>query len=247
MRLLLFCAALSVAHCSTAQVPSGLPGSFPLGEGVNLVDDNDPFTPNRFIGSFRMETRIYRGTEEQRTSPTTLRYWSSADQVLTEAVAAGNPAMRSLVDLKGRWQYMLMPEGQGARMAMKMRKKKVVMADPGRTEQPRVEVTSETRDIAGHRGVKVIARGADGVWTGWVAHDLPSPFPDLQRVVGAGDPELTRRMADVQGFPLEFEWVDANGTDRMVCTLHDVVIGTVDAGVFSLDGYQVMELPGLGR
>ena len=85
MRLLLFCAALSVAHCSTAQVPSGLPGSFPLGEGVNLVDDNDPFTPNRFIGSFRMETRIYRGTEEQRTSPTTLRYWSSADQVLTGA------------------------------------------------------------------------------------------------------------------------------------------------------------------
>lgn len=247
MRSLLFCAALAVAHGSAAQVPSGLPGSFPLGEGVSLVDDNDPFTPNRFIGSFRMETRIHRGPEEQRTSPTTLRYWSSADQVLTEAVSAGNPPMRTLVDLKGKWQYMLMPEGQGARMAMKMRKKKVVMADAGGSEPPRVEVTSETRDIAGHRCVKVVARSADGVWTGWVARDLPAPFADLQRVVTTGDPELTRRMADMEGFPLEFEWVDANGTDRMVCTLHDVVVGTVDAAVFSLEGYQVMELPGLGR
>ncbi len=247
MRSLLFCATLTVAHCSAAQVPSGLPGSFPLGEGVTLVDDNDPFTPNRFIGSFRMETRLYRGQEEQRNSPTTLRYWSSPDHVLTEALTAGNPPMRMLVDLKGKWQYMLIPEGQGARMAMKMRKKKVVMTDAGRTDPPSVEVTSETREIGGHRCVKVVSRSADGVWTGWVARDLPTPFADLQRVVGTGDPQLTQRMADIQGFPLEFEWVDANGNDRMVCTVRDVVVGTVDAGVFSLEGYQVMELPGMGR
>lgn len=247
MRLLMLTALLLTVRTAKAQIPSSLPGMLPLGEGISLVDDNDPFTPNTFIGSFRMETRLYRNNVEERTSPTTLRYWSSTDQVLTEAASPGNPAMRSLVDLKGKWQYMLMPEGQGARMAMKMRKKKVVMANAGQEEEPRVDVTSETRTIDGHPCVKVVARSADGVWTGWVARDLQAPFADLQRVVGTGDPRLTRRMSEAQGFPLEFEWVDANGVDRVTCTVHDLVIGTVDAGVFSLDGYQVMELPGMGR
>jgi hypothetical protein len=247
LRSLLFTIGHIAAQAALAQMPPGLPGTFSPGEGITVVDDTDPFTPNSFIGSFRMETRLYHNNVEERTSPTTLRYWSSADQVLTEAASPGNPAMRSLVDLKGKWQYMLMPEGQGSRMAMKMRKKKVVLADPGQGEEPRVEITSETRTIDGHPCVKVIARSADGVWTGWVARDLRAPFADLQRVVGTGDPRLTQSMSEVQGFPLEFEWIDANGVDRVTCTVHDLVIGTVDAGVFSLDGYQVMELPGMGR
>ncbi len=227
------------------QAPPGMSGTFPLGEGVTLVDDNDPYVPNTFTGSFRMETHLFRNGVEEKQSPMTLRYWSSTDKVLTEATTPGNPVMRMLVDLKGKWQYMLMPEGQGARMAMKMRKKKVVLtAKDDAQDRPKVEVSNETRVIAGHSCKKVVARSADGVWTGWVASDLPAPFADLQRVAGAGEPRLARRMDQVKGFPLEFEWVDAQAAERMTCTLHDVVIGTVDNSVFSLDSVQVIELPG---
>ncbi|MBV6405180.1 MAG: DUF4412 domain-containing protein [Flavobacteriales bacterium] len=248
MRTLASLPALVLVTCCLGQAPSGMPGTFALGEGITVVDDNDPFVPNSFIGSFRMETHQFRSGAEQERSPMTLRYWSSADKALTEASSPGAPAMRMLVDLKGKWQYMLMPESQGARMAMKMRKKKVVMtAQNGTADTPTVEVTNETRTIDGHRCVKVVARSSEGVWTGWVAQDLPAPFADLQRVAGTGDPRLTQRTAGVKGFPLEFEWVDANGTDRMVCKVHDLVAGTVDEARFSLDGYQVMELPGMGR
>ena len=72
--------------------------------------------------------------------------------------------------------------------------------------------------------------------------------PDFEHgLVKAGDPAMSERMSKLDGMTLEFEWTDANGKDSMRCYIKDVVVGTVDAGVFSLDGYEVMEMPSFGQ
>ncbi len=270
MRTLLTAALLLALFTATAQVDinkimqgrgqqqagggQGSGGGAGTGSGngrAQMQDDNDPFVPNEFIGSFRMEMHHYKGTTEEKGSPSNLRYWSTADQTLVkmELPEAKGQDMRTLTDLKGKWQYMLMDDGNGSRTAMKSRKKKVVMAEPAGThKEPSIVVTTETRTIEGHTCTKMIVTSAEGTWTGWVAKDVKAPFGDMSRnVQQRGNESTMRAMHGMQGMPLEFEWVPADGSGRMVCFIHDLVVGKVDMSLFSLEGYQVVEMPGFGR
>ena len=248
MRTPLLLLALTTINVLTAQVNIGgmmpKPGS---SKGVSVEDDNDPFVPNTFIGSFRMENHLFKNGEEEKDSPTNMRYWSTPERTMTkvEMPDAKGQDMRMLTDLKGKWQYMMMVDEKGKKTAMKSKKKKITMRDDGKKPAPEVTVTDETKVIDGHTCTKVIVKSTDGTWTGWVAKDMPAPFQDMMRNVKTGDPGMTKRMSEVQGFPLEFEWADANGKDRMVCYMKDVVIGAVDESVFSLDGYEVTEMPSM--
>lgn len=214
-----------------------------------IEDDTDPFVPNSFIGSFRMEVHHFQNGIEEKDSPTNMRYWSKEDMTATkmEMPEAKGQDMRMLMDLQNKWQYMLMTDENGSKTAMRSRKKKIVMEEKERPAHAEVTVTSETKMIDGHQCVKVVSKSEEGTWTGWVAEDLPAPFDDMMRNVRTGDTGMSEHMAGVKGFPLEFEWVDADGKASMHCYMKDVVTGKVDESVFSLDGYEVMEMPGYGR
>ena len=219
-------------------------------QGMKAEDDNDPFVPNAFVGSFRMEVHHYTGTEENKGSPTNMHYWSNTDMtvVKTEMPDSKTQDVKMLTDLKGKWQYMLMTDEKGGKTAMKSRKKKITVEQkPGSGKEPEVTITDETRTIEGHVCRKVIVKSEDGTWTGWVAEDVPTPFADMARHVKTGDPRMMDRMTALKGCALEFEWVDANGKDRTVCYVRDLAVGKVDPAVFSLDGYEVMEMPAFGR
>jgi hypothetical protein len=102
--------------------------------------------------------------------------------------------------------------------------------------------------IEGHTCTKVIVKSEDGTWTGWVTKDIAVPFGDLMRSMRAGRSTAgDRDLEAIQGFPLEYEWVKADGTDKMVVYVKDLAVGTVNEDVFSLDGYEVKELPSYGR
>lgn len=211
---------------------------------VKIEDDNDPFVPNSFIGSFRMEMHHFQNGTEEKNSPTTMRYWSKADMTLTkmELPDAKGKDMRMMTDLKNKWQYAMVDDDKGKKTAIKTKKKKVVMDKSDEAGSAEVTVTKETKVIDGHTCTKVISKSKEGTWTGWVAQDMPAPFDDMLRSVRSGDPSMTQRMAKVKGFPLEFEWVDADGKSTMHCYMKDVVTGKVDDAMFSLDGYTVTDM-----
>lgn len=231
-----------------ARQQGGQPGAQ---SNVKIEDDNDPYMPNSFIGSFRMEVHHFRNGTEEKDAPTNMLYWSKADMTLTkmELPDAKGKDMRMMTDLKNKWQYALVADDKGRKSAIKTKKKKVVMDEAADHGTPEVTVTKETKVIDGHTCVKVISKSKEGTWTGWVAEDMPGPFNDMLRSVRNGDPGMTERMAKVKGFPLEFEWVDADGKSSMHTYLKDVVTGKVDDAVFSLDGYTVTDMtnmPGFG-
>ncbi len=255
MRNLVLPASLLVTVLATAQVdinklmqqPAGGQGP---GNGVRMEDDTDPFVPNEFIGSFRMEMHRYKGTVEEKASPLQMRYWSSADKTLNQMeMPEQRQRMKTLTDLQGKWTYTLMTDEQGTKRAMKSRKKKFVLAEPaGERKEPSIVTTKETRTIEGHTCTKVIVTTTEGSWTGWVAPDVKAPFADMTRnVQQRGNESTLRAMRAVQGMPLEFEWVPTDGSSRLVSYIKELVVGKVDPAVFSLDGYSVMEIPNFGQ
>lgn len=243
--LLLFSFALLLHAEAQINLGSMMPkGS---GAGVTVEDDNDPFVPNSFVGSFRMESHMYKNDVEEKGSPVTMRYWATAEQTLikTELPDQKGDEMRMLTDLKGKWQYMLLTDAKGKKTAIKTRKKKITVKDDAKRPETKVTVTDQTKVIDGHNCVQMIAENEQGTWIGWVAKDIPAPFADMARNVKTGDPGLTRRMAEIQGFPLEFQWVEANGKERMVTYVLDVQMSPPAESLFSLDGYEVTEMPSM--
>ena len=237
----LLCATIASAQIDLSKIMAG--------QGMKVEDDKSPFVPNSFVGSFRMENHLYKNGAEEKHSPTTMRYWSSAEMIVikTELPDQKGQDMRMLTDLKGKWQYMLMTDDKGRKTALKSRKKTVTMDKEAEAKAPEITVTEETKVIDGQTCVKVISKSPEGTWTGWVAKDLHSPFGDMLRNVKTGDPAMSERMSKMDGMTLEFEWADANGKDTMHCFIKDVVVGQVDTSVFSLDGYQVTEMPSFGQ
>lgn len=213
------------------------------GSGMQMVPDTDPFNPNAFVGSFRMVMTM----QDEKGGPTTqeVHYFSSADRTLMR-MGGGAEGMSTITDHKGKWTYMLMNSG-GQKNALKTPKMKVVDARADApSDPPEITETKETKVLEGRTCTKVIVKNDDGTWTGWVAKDIAAPFSDIARNLGAAGGQERKGLDQVKGFPLEYEWVDVNGSDRISCLVKDLKVGQVDASVFSLDGYQVMELPAMG-
>ena len=106
-------------------------------------------------------------------------------------------------------------------------------ADADKTEEAKVEVTSETKDILGYKCTKTIIRDTEGNEAiMWVAKDLKASLKGQQQFGNS----------KVNGTPLEFSTVNNGMTIHFVATKFDK---KVDKKVFSLtipEGYtQVSE------
>ncbi|MBL7944453.1 MAG: DUF4412 domain-containing protein [Flavobacteriales bacterium] len=217
------------------------------GGGMQLVPDTDPFTPNSFIGSFTMEMHLFENGKEQQHSPVNTTIHSSAEKIAIEGrSSAAKETMRMIIDQKEKWQYVLMDDGAGTRMAMKTRKMKVVDDTPDAHIAGDVQMTDETKTIDGHVCKKMIAKDEEGTWVGWMAQDIDVPFHSfMNNVANTGGDIHDDALVGVHGFPLEYEWTSTDGKERVQCTIRELKQGTVDEKAFSLEGYQVMEIPTL--
>ena len=219
---------------------------------MKIVDDNDPFEPNTFIGSFRMEIHTFKNGEEDKESPMDMSLWSSSDKTLFSFNSAKTQGtdIKMLNDLKGKWSYIMMATSNGNKTAMKTHKKKVIYTcdEKGKEKDMSFTVTKETKTIDGHLCKKVIARNEEGTWTAWVAQDIPTPFADLLRSMRQpGQPDRFKSWDGLNGFPMEMTSESIDGKEKSTMYTKDLQLGPVDEHIFSLDGYKMMEIPGMGQ
>lgn len=253
MRSPLLLSALLITTIVSAQVDINKMIQERMGGDAKIEDDTSPYVPNAFIGSFRMEMHMYKSGVEGEHSPMIMRYYSKEDMILNKmempSVEDGKTKgrdMSTLTDLKCKWTYTLMTDEDGKKMAMKSKKKKLTISEEPKDagKVPEITVTNETKSIEGHTCTKVIVKSEDGTWTGWVAKEIKAPFEDMTRNMAQhGNEQGVKNYEGVEGFPLEYEWVDAKSGDKMICYMKELKLGAVDASVFSLDGYEVMEMP----
>lgn len=215
------------------------------GANVQLVPDTDPYVPNAFVGSFTMELHAFEDGKAVKEAPMNIAISSSVDKLLFRTTAPGmKDQVHILIDQKDKWQYMLMTDGAGNRIAMKTRKMKVITGEDKNPNAADVLVTDGTKIIDGHLCKKMTAKTEDGTWTGWLAQDIDVPFHSFMRDMRrTGTGFHDDALVGIHGFPLEYEWTSTDGKERMQCFIRDLQQGKVDEKAFSLDGYQVLELP----
>ena len=216
--------------------------------GAVMEDDMGPFQPNAFIGSFRMELHHTHGATKTKSAPMQLEVWTNVDHSLVRSSSGGiAPEMTILKDLRGKKQYLLTTDDLGKRVALKSALKKMVPTGDGAANAPDIRMTEETRVIAGQVCKKLVAKDDRGTWIGWMATDLEVPFTYFMQSLGYGEMIAADQLDGVYGFPLQYEWTDASGTEGLTCVVEDLVVGAVKAEIFTLDGYQIVELPATGQ
>ncbi len=218
-------------------------------DGLKVEEDNSPFLPNEFIGSFVIEQRHYKNGEERKSSPSTMHYWGCEDKTLVFSLdkEGKDDGLHILTDLRAKYTYSMQTDKDGRKTALKMRKKNLSLKEDKDAAPPEVTVTTETKTILGHECVKVIYTDKHGTSTSWVAQDVAAPFGDLVRGMGSGNATVQEAMGSFKGFALESEFVDADGKNRSTNLVTELQLGPVAATVFSLDGYEIQELPSLGQ
>lgn len=250
MRLLTPLLAVSLTVPALAQ--NGVPPMPPQQSGsamnnVKIEDDNDPYVPSTFTGSFTMDMQSYTDGKPSTDAPHVMHFWSSPDKTLMEfQTSPGQSAqMRMLTDLKEKSTYMMMTDQKGNKRAMKSHKKKITYT--GDVDAAHFTVTKETKVIDGHTCTKVTGTSKDGSWTAWIAKDIDANLSDLMGASPMNAGKSSPDWKSVKGLPLEMDVADKDGHTTMVIHITDLMVGSVDPSVFSMDGYQVMEIPSMGQ
>lgn len=114
--------------------------------------------------------------------------------------------MNTVADVKADKGLMLM-EVMGNKTATEMTLSKSDKEE--KPEEPKIEVTSETKDIVGYKCTKTIARDAEGNETiMWIATDLKASLKGQQQFGNS----------KIEGVPLEFSTVNNGMTIHFIAT-----------------------------
>lgn len=133
--------------------------------------------------------------------------------------------MHTVADVKANKGLMLM-EIMGNKTATELTD--LTKAEKEKTEEPKVEVTSETKDIVGYKCTKTIVRDADGnEMIMWVATDMKASLAGQQQFGGA----------KISGVPLEFSTVNNGMTIHFIATKFNKKVDKKTFNMTIPDGY----------
>ncbi len=223
-----------------------------MGGQGQVEQDNSPFKPLGFTGSYTWVINSYKGGTLDKDSPMLLRMAFDDEHMAWEPQARPNEgAMRMIFDLKNKVNYTLMTDEKGKRTGVKMKAMRITMndADHASDEATQVVRTQETKVIDEHTCRKYTYKDEEGSGVAWIAEDVKfNAFEALGSMVGARADRW--QMAPYQGMVMENAWTSADGGERVEMSTRDLVIGKVDKALFSTDGYELQDmtnLPVFGR
>jgi hypothetical protein len=220
---------------------------------VTIEEDKTPYKPLGFTGSYRWEIHSYKnGTPEKDSPMHMVMAFDDAHMAMIPQAAKGKEETRMLFDLKNKHTYTLMTDKKGQRSGIKMKSMRVTVQDDATTDtadDTKVERTNETKTIEGHTCRKYTYSSADGHGEAWIAEDVQfNAFEALGRMLG-GKADAWQK-APYRGLVMESTWNHKNGKEKVEMFTRDLVIGKVDASLFSTAGYEVQDMtnmPMFGR
>lgn len=143
--------------------------------------------------------------------------------------------------------YILMDNGK-ERMAMKKDYQKVAeIMDTTNVERPKITETNETKTISGYLCRKILAETSTSTMEMWVTKDISFSMGKLMAYSSMGKRARNSSSQEFwsQAYGSSIETIVTNKSDGKVVTIlvKDINTQTPDSQKFSLDGYQLMELP----
>lgn len=211
---------------------------------VRVEQHLDPLPPLGFTGSMRMEVRSFTNGNEQKDSPARVDLAFDNDR-MAMAPLSTNPGeqIRVIMDLTNRHNTTLVTAADGKRTAVKMQLMKFTVKDAaGSSGDVHFEETGNTKVIQGYTCHQVRYSSQDGSGEAWIARDITFDLMDaFARLTGGSNLQSWQR-GRAGGLMLESDWTSANGKERHLMTIQDLVVGTVNEASFSTAGYEVQDL-----
>lgn len=216
------------------------------GSKVTIEEDNSPFKPLDFTGSFTWEIHSSKNDVPEKNSPTFLHMGFDAEHMAWKPeVKDSKEEMHLVFDLKNKVNYTLMTDKKGKRTGIKMKAKRIVVSDvDDDKEATQVVRTDETRTIEGHTCRKYTFKDNDGHGEAWIAEDIKfNVFEAMGHMVGARADGWQK--APYRGMVMESTWHSTDGKEKVVVQVRNLVVGKVDPTLFSTAGYEMQDMTNL--
>lgn len=215
---------------------------------VKVEEDNSPFKPLSFTGSFTWEVHSYKNGVAEKDSPMNLHMGFDPEHMAW--VPEGKDTkeqMRLVFDLKEKMNYTLMTDKKGKRTGIKMKAMRITVSDVDDKDDDtptQVVRTNETKTIEGHNCRKYTYKNDDGHGEAWIAEDIKfNAFEAMGNMVGARADNWQK--APYQGMVLESTWYSTNDKEKVEMYTRNLVVGKVDAALFSTAGYEMQDMTNL--
>jgi hypothetical protein len=217
----------------------------PNTSGVTIEENNDPFEPLDFTGSYRMVIHSYKNGSEQKDSPSEMLMAFNTDHM---AMVPKNPDekgdMRMVFDLRNKHTYTLITDDKGKKTGIKMKMMKVNVEDDGKENGKVAEVvrTDETRTIEGQKCRKYTYKDEKGSGEAWFAEDISfDMMAAFKQMIGGKGAQEWQNLPH-SGVVMENTWNSADGKEKVTMFTKDLVVGKVDESLFSTAGFEVMDM-----
>lgn len=209
---------------------------------VTIEENDEPFSPTGFTGSYTMEIHSYKKGVEEKGSPMRMRMAITDEKIAMIPEPTPDGEVRMIHDLKERCTYTLMTDKKGERTGMKMKMHKVKVESKEPEDDGKVVRTEETKVIDGHTCRKYTFSDAEGSGWSWIAEDVAM---DMRKVFGQmASGRKVERWQDMPygGMLMETEWTSSDGNERTVMHTKDLVVGKSDPADFSTEGHAIQDL-----
>lgn len=191
--------------------------------------------------SFNMEV-----TTPKSKDPIVMKVASSSSKIMMEPTNMGDKGnMKFIIDNSNNTKYMLMVNN-GQKMAM--------LVDPfvedklaEKTAEPKIIITQEYRTIDGYKCNKVIAQTEEVTTDLWLTQEAGLSYSDLYKIFNStkntpGARSALPALKNVKGFPIEIVSKEKSKDGNVVVKIKNISRAKVDAQVFSMDGYKVVDM-----
>ncbi len=222
---------------------------------VKVEEDDSTYEPvsNDFIGTFTMRTELYKKGKMDKDSPSRITYtfdtWQTGFRVATPS---SEQAAEMIIDLKEN-TITTKVNSNGSLQAMRMKRPRIKTTLESVHEEKDIQITetNERETINGYPCVKYLVSTPEEESEIWITQAVGFNYNNIARTmnmsVGTRNKASTQgtNIYGMDGVPMRTLTTQKNG-EVIKTEIERFEEGRVDQSILSLDGYELMSIPGFG-
>lgn len=201
-----------------------------------------------FVGSFTIEVREFKKGKERKDSPYRTRYHLDEGRFAVEPDLDEDKDNITMVYDQADKKIITKTVSDGERSATITPMIKLSLGMNRQSDEDEgvtVEATGRSKTIQGYtcQAYRIITE--DGVTLAWIAPDLHinlGSATDMVKIKGVEGAQTSASRYDLQGTVLEAHTEEKGGKITRDYYLQDIVVGEVPEAVFSLEGFEVIDV-----
>jgi hypothetical protein len=196
----------------------------------------------QFTGSFSITL-----TGDKVKEPVEMNYYVKPSMIAMEMPSMKEKGFVKTIINKDAHDITTCMDNKGNKMAMRQK-----MSDkdygPKSDESVKITKTGETKTIDGYKCEKVIVESDQATSECWMTTDVKVSMQDIMGAMASRNAKqyqqkMPQGYDKLEGVSIETATTNKKSGEKSNVKVHDIKIGKVDDAMFSIEGYQMMEMP----